>query len=311
MIMLTLVTSFAAGASVANDRFHEYALSRVDDLRLSAYMTAHSVARVFENDPDGVRSITVLRELGVTGVYLEVYRGGLVVGQAELERTRDHFLAHGFEVTGGIATVPGKDFGVRQEAPLDWFNWQNAKTQEDLERVVRMAALVFDRFIIDDFLCTGDVSEESKAAKGNRSWSQYRRDLLTRLSETVFIGPAREVNPNIQMVIKFPQWYDRFHQFGYDVVRQPAVFDEVWVGTETRGAWTQRFGYVQPYEGFVNYRWLADLSGEKIGGAWFDHIDCDGLSDPERERWLREFRSVYRISTHQLKLRIVKPDPDA
>jgi hypothetical protein len=32
---------------------------------------------------------------------------------------------------------------------------------------------------------------------------------------------------------------------------------------------------VQSYESFVVYRWLASLSGEKIGGAWFDHIDCD------------------------------------
>ena len=31
---------------------------------------------------------------------------------------------------------------------------------------------------------------------------------------------------------------------------------------------------MQPYEGFVNYRWLASLSGEKLGGSWFDHIEC-------------------------------------
>jgi hypothetical protein len=32
--------------------------------------------------------------------------------------------------------------------------------------------------------------------------------------------------------------------------------------------------YVHQYQAFANYRWLASLSGEKIGGAWFDFINC-------------------------------------
>jgi hypothetical protein len=76
------------------------------------------------------------------------------------------------------------------------------------------------------------------------------------------------------MIVKYPQWYDRFHLFGYDTKTLPELFDMVWVGTETRGRNTQRFGFVQPYEGFVNYHWLAGIAGAKIGGAWFDHGDC-------------------------------------
>ncbi|MCK5207895.1 MAG: hypothetical protein KAQ79_07740, partial [Cyclobacteriaceae bacterium] len=114
-------------------------------------------------------------------------------------------------------------------------------------------------------------------AKGERSWSEYRRQLLTGLATSVFIEPARSVNPDINMIIKYPQWYDRFHMFGYDVETGPKLFDQVWVGTETRGQYTQRFGFVQPYEGFVNYSWISTLAGNKIGGAWFDHGDCDQL----------------------------------
>ena len=39
--------------------------------------------------------------------------------------------------------------------------------------------------------------------------------------------------------------------------------------------YTQRYGFVQPYEGFVNYSWIKDIVGSKIGAAWFDHGDCD------------------------------------
>lgn len=274
-LFFLLAASFPTTLAAAETGFHEYALSRKGDLRLSTYMTAHSVASIPADDPDASRCAAVLRKNGISKVCLEVYRGGFVVEKQTLIKVRDCLREQGFEVVGGIATVPGGDFGVHQEGPLGWFNWQNPKTREDITRVVRMAAEVFDEFIVDDFLCTGDVSAESKAAKGDRSWSDYRRELLVGLSTEVFIDPAKEVNPDIVMVIKYPQWYDRFHEFGYDVARQPALFDRVWVGTETRGSRTRRFGYVQPYEGFVNYRWIAALSLGKIGGAWFDHGDCD------------------------------------
>jgi hypothetical protein len=212
--------------------------------------------------------------MGITKLYIEVYRGGHVVRPEHLIFLRNWLRGKYIDVVGGIATVPGGDFGVRQKGPLNWFNWQNKKTQRDIEKVIRTAAGIFDTFIVDDFLCTGDVSDESDIARGSRPWGEYRRALLTELAQSIFVGPARQVNPSIKMIVKYPQWYDRFHLFGYDTETFPKIFDEVWVGTETRGRNTQRFGFVQPYEGFVNYRWLADIAGNKIGGAWFDHGDC-------------------------------------
>jgi hypothetical protein len=241
---------------------------------LASYVTSRLVEQLAANQDVRTKALQTIRRMSITKLYLEVYRGGHVVSPEHLIFTRDWLEGHEIEVVGGIATVPGGDFGVRQKGPLGWFNWQNEKTRRDLEKVIRMAAGVFDTFIVDDFLCTGDVSDESKAAKGERSWGEYRLELLTDLAQSVFIGPAKEVNPDITMIVKYPQWYDRFHLFGYDTKTLPELFDKVWVGTETRGRNTQRFGFVQPYEGFVNYRWLADIAGDKIGGAWFDHGDC-------------------------------------
>src|SRR5262249_19621072 len=53
-----------------------------------------------------------------------------------------------------------------------------------------------------------------------------------------------------------------------------ALFDQVWVGTEVRDPKTRRMGYVQPTEGFMNFRWLASVAPQKTTGAWFDHIEC-------------------------------------
>jgi hypothetical protein len=252
----------------------EKARARMGDLRFSSYATSRHVEQLATNGAVRTHAWETIQRMGITKLYVEVYRGGHVVLPKHLIFVRDWLRKKGIDVVGGIATVPGGDFGVRQKGPLGWFNWQNKKTQRDIENVIKMAAGIFDTFIIDDFLCTGDLSEESRTAKGNRSWGEYRRALLTELAQSIFVEPARQVNPSITMIVKYPQWYDRFHLFGYDTKTLPRIFDKVWVGTETRGRNTQRFGFVQPYEGFVNYRWLADIASDKIGGAWFDHGDC-------------------------------------
>jgi hypothetical protein len=82
------------------------------------------------------------------------------------------------------------------------------------------------------------------------------------------------VKPGVRLVIKYPQWYDRFHMFGYDPARMSPMFDAVWVGTEVRNPKTQRMGFVQPTQGYMNYRWLKSIAGDKVEAAWFDHIEC-------------------------------------
>ena len=274
VFIFSMIMVSCKGPGKAPDDFWKLANEKKESLRLSTYVTAHTVEQMFRTEEGRREVLSLLRCYGITKVYLEVYRSGLVIAPGLIEPSVDFLEANGFEVVGGIATVPGKDFGVYQEGPLSWFNWQNPKTQDDLRKVIEDSAPFFDSFIVDDFLCTSDTSLESKAAKGERSWSEYRRKLLADLSRSVFIDPAKEKNPGIKMIIKYPQWYDRFHLFGYDVTATTELFDGIWVGTETRGQYTQRFGFVQPYEGFINLRWLGSVAGEKTGGSWFDHIDC-------------------------------------
>src|SRR5690606_6104637 len=276
---LFLCFTFCSTPEQTDDDVYAYAITRKDDLRLSVFITAQAVMQLLSTEEGRREAISLMKANGITRAYLEVYRGE-VVSTDLLKTVASFFKENGFEVVGGIATVPGKDFGMRQQNTFklydaEWFNYENEKTQHDLRTLMENVAPVFDAFIIDDFLCTSDATEESAAAKGDRDWGTYRRDLLTELSKTVFIDPAKKANPNIRMIIKYPQWYDRYHLFGYDVVREPELYDEVRVGTEARGQYTPSFGYVQSYQSFVAYRWLASLSGGKLNGAWFDHIDCD------------------------------------
>lgn len=250
------------------------AYAGAQDLQLSVYATTGSVHTLATNEESRTRALELLSNLRVNKVYLETYRGGDVVPLQQLVFLRDFFSQHGFEVVGGIATVPGGNVGVAADRGLTWFNFQNPKTREDLARIIRTAAPLFDTFIVDDFLCTSDESVESNRARGARSWPDYRRDLMVSIAKDTIIRPAREANPSISVIIKFPQWYDLFQRYGYDVERMPQLFDHVWVGVETRGARTQRFGFQQPYQAFVNYRWMSENAPRNIGAAWFDHGDC-------------------------------------
>jgi hypothetical protein len=277
LFAIILMVSGCGSSDKKTDDFGSFAQSRKTDLQLSVYVTAHTVQQVFTTEVGKREALSVLNCNGISKVYVEVYRTGMLVSPEVLKSTVAFLKNNGFEVVGGIATLPGEGTGVAQEGPLTWFNWQNPKTQADMKKIMEDTAPLFDTFILDDFFCTADTSQESKTAKGDKSWSEYRRSMLTEIAQTVFINPAKAKNPGITMIIKYPQWYDRFHQFGYDVATKPALFDGVWVGTETRGQYTQRYGFVQPTEGFINYRWIATLAGDKIGAAWFDHGDCNEL----------------------------------
>lgn len=243
-------------------------------LKISVYATAGGIQAHLVAPESFQAAVRAMRGLGVSRVILEGRRGDEFVPPERLKELRTRLAAEGFDTMGGIATVPGKTFGVRQQGALGWLNWEARATRDGVADFFRTNAEIFDELVVDDFYCTMDTSPESDAARGGRDWGQYRRDLLTGLIQPMIVGPAREVNPGVRMVIKFPQWYDRFHLFGYDPERMRGLFDLVWVGTEVRNPKTRRMGFVQPTQGYMNYRWLTSVAGAKVEAAWFDHIEC-------------------------------------
>lgn len=243
-------------------------------LEVSVYCTAGDVQRYLIPPEARQQALLVLRPLGVSRLFLEGRRGDEYVAPSRLEEVRDYFQAKGIHCSGGIATVPGANFGVRQQGELGWLNWESQETRSGVARFFSENAPVFDELIVDDFYCTGDVSVESERACAGRAWGDYRRDLLVSLVEPLMIKPTHAASRTTRLIIKYPQWYDRFHLFGYDPLRMSPHFSQVWAGTEVRDPHTRRMGFVQPTEGYMNFRWLTAVAGRKVRGAWFDHIEC-------------------------------------
>jgi len=159
----------------------------------------------------------------------------------------------------------------RSEVGWDRFPcFTDAATQQQLQEIFELTAGLFDEIMIDDFYCTACECAECKAARGSSSWAEYRLALMGRVSEERVLGPARATNPNVEVIIKYPQWYEELHERGYDVDVQTRLFDRTWVGTESRDMDDGRWGGCATYRPFWIMRWLGQIGGEKCGGGWYD-----------------------------------------
>jgi len=237
--------------------------------RWSAYIVASQVMRDLSTPEGLARAADLLAAAGVTKVYLDVYRG-IMCDETVLVRARDYLAGRGFEVAAGITTIAGRELGRPSTHGLYWLCFSAPESRAVLEQGMRLAARLADEIIVDDFLATMCRCPECTAGRGGRAWGEFYSDQLVEVAERVMLSPARAENPKVRVTIKYPQWYDRFHCFGYDVLRHPGLFDRVFAGTETRDPEVE---YVQPYQAFNNYRWLAAIAGDKMAGAWFDSLN--------------------------------------
>ena len=122
-----------------------------------------------------------------------------------------------------------------------------------------MAARHFDEVIQDDFFFVTTKNDSDIAAKGNKSWTQFRLELMDDAAENLIVKPARAVNPKVKMVIKFPNWYEHFQGSGYDLDREPRIFDGIYTGTETRDP-VITDQHLQQYESYEIIRYFENIA---------------------------------------------------
>ena len=242
-------------------------------VRFSVYVTGSSVMRWGGTAEGRARIIDDVLRAGANKVFLEVWRSARQVDVNVLKELRDACVEAGLEVATGLMPSHGGTLGGNSRWGHDHC-YSKPETRKALRTAVEAGAALFDEFIIDDALTTQCTCHLCREARGDRSWGQFRRDTLVEISRDDIVGAAKNVNPNIKMILKFPQWYDRLAEFGYDTDRQPPLFDATWVGTETREPDTLSHGFVPQYEACFNTRW-HDAAEPNLAGCWFDSIDSD------------------------------------
>jgi len=245
----------------------ELANENKDVLRIATLFTAQNVRDHLADEQGADKAIDWCKKTGVTHVFLETFRGSYTAERPMLEHAKARFKKAGFDISGCVTTTRVGKSSTGWKI-IDCYT--DIPTQKHLQEIFEYTASIFDEIMIDDFLFTDCQCDECQKARGDRSWAQYRCDLMMQVSRQRILEPARAVNPNVQIIIKYPQWYDNFHNRGYEVVRQTAEYERIWVGTETRDYEDPRWGGKVQYEAYYIMRWLGEIGGPKCGGGWFD-----------------------------------------
>jgi len=269
-VILALLTVVGGAAGRENHRsLWQLAHDNKDLLRVSTLFTAQQVNEYLSDDTGIDDAIRWCRNTGVTRVFIETFRSGYQARREVLENARERFSKAGFEVSGCVTTTMT---GKRSTGWNLISCYTDKPTQQRLQEIFEYAASLFDEIMIDDFLFTDCTCDECVKARGDDNWADYRCELMVKVCRERILAAARAVNPDVSIIIKYPQWYDNFHNRGYDVVRQTAEFDTIWVGTETRDYDDKRWGGKVQYEAYYIMRWLGEIGGDKTGGGWFDYL---------------------------------------
>ncbi|MBS0000369.1 MAG: hypothetical protein KFF73_15415 [Cyclobacteriaceae bacterium] len=250
----------------------ELANENRDLLRVSTIFTAQDVRDKLSYGQGLDSAIIWCKNAGVTRVFVESFRNGYTADRETLINARDSFEEAGIEASGCVTTT---QMGKFSSAGSIVSCYTSEETHKELVRIFEYTASLFDVIMIDDFLFTTCECEECQAARGEKSWSDYRCDLMNEVSREYILKPARKVNPEVKVINKFPQWYDSFHLRGYEVLGETESYDIIWVGTESRDNdfVNNTPGLNTPqYESYFIMRWLGEIGGEKTGGGWFDAL---------------------------------------
>ena len=262
-----LVTVILAALPCRAQSLWKLANQNKDLLRISTLFTAQNVRDHLSDEQGMNKAVDWCKKTGVTHVFIETFRSNYTAKREALQRAKSRFKEEGFDVSGCVTTT------IVGKKSTGWnliSCYTNEKTQDHLQEIFEYTASIFDQIMIDDFLFTDCQCGECKDARGSKSWADYRCELMIEMSRDRILAPARAVNPEVKIIIKYPQWYDNFHNRGYEVIRQTADYDKIWVGTETRNFEDKRWGGKVQYEAYYIMRWLGEIGGDKTGGGWFD-----------------------------------------
>lgn len=155
--------------------------------------------------------------------YLECYRGMEWCDKEQLLKVKSFFESKGIATSGGITTCDDSN----NEGFIS-LCYSTEKGQEILKKAVALNAEVFDEFIFDDFYFLNCRCEACIKQKGDRSWSQFRLDQKKWITEEIVMKTAKEINPDINVIVKYPQWYEDYNETGYDLKMEPALFDSIY-----------------------------------------------------------------------------------
>lgn len=257
--------------------------------RVSIYTRAYEVEKM--SDPQWLESTwkTISSQMKVDRIYLETHRDTKIVPQSTLDAAKKFFKKQGVEVCGGIT------YTISEPNNFETYCYTKTSDRKKVQEIAEYTAKNFDLFILDDFFFVDCKCDSCIEAKGDQSWHEFRLKQMTEAGQNLVVNAAKKVNPNVTVIIKYPNWYDDFQGCGFDLEHGPYVFDGVWTGTETRNPDGNQ--HLQNYESYNIITYFDALRPGHNGGGWVDsggiHMGADRYAE---QLWLTMFAKAPEIA---------------
>ena len=260
-----------------------------EQFRVAVYIPILVVQRM--NDPAYLQKSwdELSSQVKVDKVYIETYRSGAIADDANLGAVKAFFASHNVQTAGGIAYV-GRGDNAGSDTPDDGGGqfvsmcYTDSKQRDLVKHVAELTARHFDEIMLDDFFFANTKYDSDIAAKGSQSWDAFRLKLMDDVSRDLVLGPARAVNPKVKVIIKFPNWYEHFQANGYDLDKEPKMFDGIYTGTETRDP-ENNDQHLQQYESYEIVRYFDNIAPGRNGGGWIDTYDSRYIDRYAEQLW--------------------------
>ncbi|MEJ6949782.1 permease [Natronospora cellulosivora (SeqCode)] len=242
------------------------------NFNLAIYCPATTLASYQNKEEELKKDIDFFQKyLKLDKVYLETHRTNVDIPKKEMKKIISIFEGKGLKIAGGITPTTGNN----QEGQrfLNVYCYTKKKMRQEIKEISKYTASLFDEFILDDFFFSNCSCPSCIEKKGDLTWEEFRLKLMKEVSENLIIKPARKINPDLKIIIKFPNWIESFQETGYNTKEQSELFDFIYTGTETRDTkYTHQ--HLPRYASYSLMRWMENVKPGFNGGGWFDWIDC-------------------------------------
>jgi hypothetical protein len=263
--------------------------ARYRNFRVAIYARSYDVLEMRDLNWLKQRFDLISRYVNVGKIYLETHRDMVVADENTLIQAREFLKERGVQVSGGIAVT----FNERNY--FQTYCYSNLEHRQKLKDVVTLTARLFDEVILDDFFFTNCKCPLCVDAKGDKSWTNFRLEQMTRAAQELVLGPARAANPNVEVVIKYPNWYDHFQGLGFNLEDGPRLFDAIYTGNETRDPVISN-QHLQPYESYLIFRYYENIKPGGNRGGWVDPFFSFTLERYAEQFWLTLFAKAPEIT---------------
>ena len=240
---------------------------KYQNFKVSTYIRAQDVARM--DDEKFLKSTweTVSSQVDLDKIYLETHRDAFIVPEKTLTKVKKFFLSKGLEVGGGIT------FTRSEPTDFETYSYAREDERQMVKHISEYTAKFFDDIILDDFFFIDLKNDDEIAAKGSKSWTEYRLWLMADAGRELVVGPAKAVNPKVKVIVKYPNWYDHFHGLGFNLEEEPTYFDGIWTGNETRDPASAQ--HLQNYLSYNISRYFENIAPGRNLGGW---VDAGGIN---------------------------------